>query len=414
MSPAVQDAVPWRIQGAVYAAGLFSNSSFHLYNLVVPLWVVMLAPSPFMIGVILGSRQFLTMILSIHGGALMDRLGTRQVMLFFAVVALVTPLLYPLLPWIPALIVLQMVGGLAVITCWVGAQTLVGQIMKGHPIYAGRLSFCTRLGVFIGPPAVGALWDFAGPWGAFAGLSAWGGGVLIATLLLPATGPAPGLANGSGGTAEAAAPAAPRPRPALRGLMPRWGDYVAAFSLISVPAIALIMVATLMRHSGVSVLGTFYVVYLGEIGISGTAIGVLLSVTGICGAAGALLVGPLTRLFAARWLLLGAVAITVVMISIAPLLATYMLLLVAIGARGLGNGVSQALEIAMMAQATDASSQGKGVALRITVGRLAAFIMPVIMGGVVELAGLANSFYIMGGVILAALIASGIALGRRP
>ena len=216
------------------------------------------------------------------------------------------------------------------------------------------------------------------------------------------------------GTAEAAAPAAPRPRPALRGLMPRFSDYVAAFSLISVPAIALIMVATLMRHSGVSVLGTFYVVYLGEIGISGTAIGVLLSVTGICGAAGALLVGPLTRLFAARWLLLGAVAITVVMISIAPLLATYLLLVVAIGARGLGNGVSQALEIAMMAQATDASSQGKGVALRITVGRLAAFIVPVIMGGVVELAGLANSFYIMGGVILAALIASGIALGRRP
>ena len=58
-APGDRDHVPWQVQGAVYGAGTFSNSSFHLYNLVLPLWVVMVEPSPFMIGLALGSRQLL-------------------------------------------------------------------------------------------------------------------------------------------------------------------------------------------------------------------------------------------------------------------------------------------------------------------------------------------------------------------
>ena len=56
-SPATDAApIPWRIQWAVYGAGLFSNSSLNLYNVVVPLWIVLLNPSPFMIGVAIGAR----------------------------------------------------------------------------------------------------------------------------------------------------------------------------------------------------------------------------------------------------------------------------------------------------------------------------------------------------------------------
>lgn len=406
MTATENNNVPWRVQGAVYATGLFSNSSFHLYNLIVPLWVATLQPSPFLIGVAIGSRQFLTIFLSIHGGALMDRLGTKRVMIACAGVAVVAPLLYPLLPWMPALIVLQMVGGLAVMLCWIGAQTLVGQIMKGHPTYAGRLSFCTRIGVFIGPPAVGAVWDLAGPWGGFAAVAVWGFGMFAGSILLPA----PETTHAGDAASE---PPPPRTRSRLRELMPNLGDYTAAISLLSVPAIALIMVMTVARHSGVSMQGSFYVVYLGEIGITGTAIGVLLSVSGACGAGAALLVGPLTRRFSSFWLLTAAVAATVAAISITPLLGTYVLLLIAIGMRGAGNGVSQALEIALMAQETDASSQGKGVALRITAGRIAAFIVPVIMGGVVEFVGLELGFYIMGGTILLALAMGGLTLRRR-
>jgi MFS family permease len=38
----------------------------------------------------MGPRNFLTLVLSIHGGALMDRLGTRRVMIAFGLASTVT------------------------------------------------------------------------------------------------------------------------------------------------------------------------------------------------------------------------------------------------------------------------------------------------------------------------------------
>ena len=54
--------------------------------------------------------------LSIHGGALMDRLGTRRVMIVFAVLNGVIPLFFPILSYIWAAILLQVLAGLATST----------------------------------------------------------------------------------------------------------------------------------------------------------------------------------------------------------------------------------------------------------------------------------------------------------
>ena len=111
--PAPRETVPWRLQIAVYGIGLFSTTMFYMAAVVVPLWVASLESSTFLVGMVLGSRHFLPLLLSIHGGALMDRLGGRRVMVFFAVVGMIIPLLFPLMPWIWAVLVLQMIAGLA-------------------------------------------------------------------------------------------------------------------------------------------------------------------------------------------------------------------------------------------------------------------------------------------------------------
>ena len=389
--------VPWRVQAAVYGAGLFSNSSLQLYNVVVPLWLAILAPTPFVTGIVLASRQVLPMLLSIHGGALMDRFGVRRVMLVFAAMAIAIPPFYPLLPMIPALIVLQMLGGLAVMLCWVGVQSLIGHIMQGHPTYTGRLTLSTRIGVFIGPPLVGAVWDWGGPWGAFGFLTLWAAGATVCTLLVPAPPPDEGTPR------EAEFRPTP-PQTRLRDLLPNPRDYIAAFSLIGIPAIGVVIGATMLRHSSVGMQSSFYVVYLGTIGISGTAIGTLISITGIFGGLGSLMVGRLSRLVSPRLLLLAGVGIGTTMIMITPLLGAYFLLLMAQAMRGLCSGIAQSMEISMMARAAGVTSQGKGAALRLTMGRTVAVVVPVVMGGVVELVGLENSFYVVGGAILALLL----------
>ena len=96
--------VPWRIQGAVYGIGLFSTSIFHIGAVIIPLYAATMTSSPLMFGLVFSAAHFLPLFLSIHTGALMDRLGARRVMLVCTTIGAIMPLLYPVAPWIWALV----------------------------------------------------------------------------------------------------------------------------------------------------------------------------------------------------------------------------------------------------------------------------------------------------------------------
>jgi hypothetical protein len=72
-----------RLELAVYGAATFSNSLGYMIMVVMPLWVLTLDVAPLMVGIILGARHFLVLIYSIHGGAMMDRLDVRRMMILF-------------------------------------------------------------------------------------------------------------------------------------------------------------------------------------------------------------------------------------------------------------------------------------------------------------------------------------------
>ena len=63
------------------------------------------------VGILVGARSIVAMLLSIHIGVLMDRFGTRKVTLFFVWVSMVLAPLFPLVPWFWSLLVLQLVNG---------------------------------------------------------------------------------------------------------------------------------------------------------------------------------------------------------------------------------------------------------------------------------------------------------------
>src|ERR1044072_8978882 len=161
--PVAAPAVPWPTQGAVYGLGLFSTSIFHISSLIVPLYVAPTNPTPVMFGLVFSAGHVLPLFLSIHTGALMDRLGARRVMLVCTVGGALIPLLYPVAPWIWALIVLQLFFGLSESMGWLGAQTMIGQYMYGKTVYAGRMSFIIRIGQLVAAPLAGVCWDLGGP-----------------------------------------------------------------------------------------------------------------------------------------------------------------------------------------------------------------------------------------------------------
>jgi MFS family permease len=393
------ETYPLRVQLPIYAAGIFSNGAIHLASVIVPLWVLMIEQSPLIVGIVIASRHALPVLLSIHGGALMDRIGIRRVMIGFAIVGAIVPFLFPLAPWLWAIIILQMLSGIATAIGWIGTQAQIGAVMKGHATYAGRVTFFNRFSTLVGPPATGYAWDLFGPWGGFGFLGIWGIALLIASITLPIP------------KTEAAQDKAYEDM-TIRDVLPRVSDYVEAAKLMVIPAIAFVVAVTILRHAGNGIQTSFYVVYLEQIGYSATFIGILISASSVLGAIGSLSAAWLARYFSLYRTLVVCVCIAIVLIAVTPILGTFFLLFVASALRGGVMGVSQPLLIALMQQSAGKSHHGKAAGLRTTANRVSVMAVPVIMGAVAEYMGIEMSFYVMGGILVVMMI--GVAIKSRP
>jgi len=62
------------------------------------------------------------------------------------------------------------------------------------------------------------------------------------------------------------------------------------------------------------------------------------------------------------------------------------------------------LEVARSATQSAGDAQGKAVGLRTTVNRLSILATPVVMGAIAEVLGIAASFYVMGGFLIALMV----------
>ena len=392
------DDVPARALWGTYAAGMTANSVTMMLKVVVPLWALHLNMSPTMIGVAIGAAAVLPLILAIHGGVLMDRLGTRRVTLFFAFLTTMLIPLYPAMPLFGAVVILQMLTGLTTNLNWMGVQTLICQFTKGDTAAIGRFSFWSRLGLLGAPILIGVIWDLFGPWGAFLVTSACGGLTLAALFLMGDTRPvskAPALGAGA--------------------LTPRLSDYAKAFALISIPAVAFIVVATFLRISSSGIQTSFYVVYLDGIGFTGTLIGVLIAASELSGSFGALLAGPMVKIMRPHWVLLLFAGASIFFISITPLLGGILVLLfIASALRGGCQGLSQPVMFSILSRAVGANEQGMSIGLRTTANRLATMIVPVIMGAIADTIGLEESFIIVGGFLVLSCALLGLVIRRTP
>ena len=387
--------LPLRTMLALYGTSFFSLSIVPMAALVVPLWALGLGASPLWIGVIVGARSFLPMLLSIHGGVLMDRLGTRRVMLFFSVITLAAFPLYAVLPSIAAVIALQLVTGLSQGLAWVGSQTLYGQITRGSSKQAGRVTFFTNLGSFAGPLIAGVVWSVAGGIGAFALLTVWSLALVITVLVLPRT--------------------VDRPIQSVsaREIMPRLSDYGRAFALCAIPVVALVMIFTFLRIAVSGVQASFYVVYLENIGFTGTAIGVLIGCANFVASPAALISLP-ERWVKPAWLMIYATVLAILIMTVTPLLRDFLPLFVLAALYGAGLGLSFPTLLSLLSNAVDPHLQGMSVGLRTTVNRVASLVVPVIMGGIAEIWDIATSFFVVGGLLMMIVGATAYFIWRNP
>jgi MFS family permease len=415
MSPApsrTEEIFPWRLQLPIYASGFFNGNVYFLTGILMPLWAAIVVKEPFLIGVVVAARQVMPVLFAIHGGALMDRFGARRVMLIFSAIGIVTMAAFPFFPFLTAIIALQMLSGMAESMGWVGSQALVGKVLKGRPVYAGRLSFALRLGGFLGPWLAGLAWHHYGPAAGFYTMAAWVAGGWIAGWLVPVT-------------SDAAADDEVRDAFRWQELVPRLSDYVATFRMLAIPAVALVIAVTLMRQTGSGIQQSFYPIWLHDLGVTAGDIGFMVGCSHILSASTSLSVGYLTRWIREHWLLILTIGLSIVTMAVTPMLGAdfielpgmgkiYFILFGVIALRGLSQGLNMPLMMSIGMQAVSGGDQGKIVALRITTNRATTAIIPLIMGAIAQWSSLEAAFYIVGGLGLVGLSATALWVGKSP
>jgi MFS family permease len=369
-----------RTQLPVYGTALFSNSIPDLVLVVMQLWLIKLGTPLFVIGLVFGVRFVGPLLFAIHGGSMMDRIGTRRVMIFFAAIMIIIPFIYPVAPWIPAIVALQLISGIGDSLSWVGTQTLAGQVLRGNPVYTGRLIFVTRVGTFVGPPIAGAAWDLLGPWGGFASLCLWGVGLMVSVLALPA---------------GALSPPTAAHQPLRRAITPRLSDYIAAIRLFSIPLLALALFITVLRQFGSGMQNSFYAVYLDGIGMSGTLIGLLVAATGLTGIA-ALATGWLVKRMKEFNLLIWTTIISIASIGVVPFFVDFVPLFIASSLRGATMAISVVIIVSLIARTVGPEEQGRAMGLRTTCNQTGNVIIPILMGTMAHFFGLEVAFYAVG------------------
>jgi MFS family permease len=381
-----------RPPASLYVAGPFAMGYNEFYNFLIPLYGLSLGMSAGEIGMLVGARSLLAVFLSIHVGVLMDRFGTRRVTLFFVWTAMGLAPVFPLLPWFWPLLLLQVVNGGALQFAWSGSQTLVAQLAEGEAEYLGRFSFFARIGTTAAPMIAGVAWDFGGPWPSYALGFAWGVALTLALLHAPE---APPIDEGDG--------RAPQRRTRFRfsDVFPRLPDYMRCFALIAIPAVATTMAIIFLRTTTNGVQSSLYVIYLKGFGLTGTSIGILFAAIEITSGLGSLFAGRAMRLGDPQRTMLSGTVVSILLICATPFTGgIFVLLFAAQALRGWLQGVVQPMMFSVQAKAVGPYRQGSVVGLRQTMNRLAAIIVPPVMGAIADHWGAGMSFVILGSVLI--------------
>lgn len=385
-----------RTRWLTYASGTLTDAQSELLSFVIPLWGIVLGLGPLEIGILVSAKAVLPSLFAIHGGVLMDRFGTRLVLTVLGLACAAMPPLFPVATWFPALLLLQMALGMVMSVTWMGAQALVVYVGRDDTAIVGRFAFFARIGVMIAPLVGGALWDFAPYWVTFVVVGIIGAAFWLAVWLIP--------------PAELGEEREARPRPPFTwsSVMPRLSDYIGAVGLLVIPVVLFTVVASSVRLATGTLQSSFYLIYLKELGLQATVIGGFVTITQMMAAVGTLLAARLTRVVHPVWAFLGLVSISVFLIYSTPIYGDALILLAAvIAVRGCAQGASQPIMYGILSRAVGPDVQATAIGLRSTGNRVAALILPVLMGAIAEVWGLNATFYVTGALLLAILAVLG-------
>ncbi len=375
-----------RAEWTAYSTAFISIGVLPMIQLIVPLWCVLsLGMSATMIGIAAGARSALATVFSIHGGAMLDRLGVRRVMIFCALTSVVLTVLYPLVPVITSVIavqlvlivILQLLTGFLHTIGWIGCQTQIGQLTRGSPKHMGRFTSITNFSSFFTPPLAGWAWDIGqssgigGAWPAFGVIAVLNILLWISVSLMPI----PQTVS------------LPKGPPSLRALLPSLLDYKEAFRLFLIPTVAFVVIGSFLMNGVIQVRMNFLSLYMESIGYEGRIIGFVSGFAFLVAGITALRTDQAKRHLAPYWIVIFMVLLTAAANGIVPLFEGIAGLTLTTILFGAGVGLGMSFILSLLSRSVPVSQFGLSVGLRTTGNRFGATVLPPIAGFAIDLAG---------------------------
>ena len=365
----------FRILGLVY---LFHFIRHGMVFPLVPLFAQKLGAGATEIGLVASSFNLLAMFLAIPIGGIIERAGMKTVLLCGVASNLLYSLLLATASSLAMLIMAQFFGGLGFLFLIVSSQTYVSHLPEDRLRERGFgfLALTAACGFMLGPPLGGAL-SVGFSYRAVFMLSGILAAIGLAAFALRQE--PTGQADGSGSDET-------RMLPQLRTMFTH-------SSLVCVLLVSFTVVFV------VSLRNSFLPVLLKDKNLDEMTIGVLYGVFAVAMTAVRLVIGRLMgkvsreRLLGATLLLLAAGH------GLLPFLTAPAWLGAALVCGGLGFGISQPLTMVMV---SDHSGSGLAMGVRFTTITAATVFSPLLMGWIVNVAGLEVPFY-LGAVMILSL-----------
>ncbi len=366
-------AMNFRILGLVY---LFHFIRHGMVFPLVPLFAQKLGAGATEIGLVASSFNLLAMFLAIPIGGIIERAGMKTVLLCGVASNLLYSFLLAAASSLAMLVMAQFFGGLGFLFLIVSSQTYVSHLSEDRLRERGFgfLALTAAFGFMLGPPLGGAL-SVGFSYRAVFMLS----GILAAIGLA-----AFALRQEPSGQADGSGREGTRMLPQLRTMF-------AKSSLVSVLMVSFTVVFV------VSLRNSFLPVLLKDKHLDEMTIGVLYGVFAVAMTAVRLVIGRLMGTMSRERLLGATLLLLAVGHGLLPFLSAPTWLGAALMCGGLGFGISQPLTMVMV---SDHSGSGLAMGVRFTTITAATVFSPLLMGWIVDVAGLEAPFYLGAAMIL--------------
>jgi predicted MFS family arabinose efflux permease len=367
----------------LWPLGFLSIGLYAMVTLLVPLYARTLGMPSLQLGILAGAGSLLPMFFAFPCGRACDAVGPRRIIALASTAAAASTLAFWLAQDFYAFLGLQLVGGFARATCWMGAQAHVAAIGDGPD---GRrrtiaFSFAAMAGPLVTALAAGAVADVAG-YGVAMATAAGGYVILVGVALF--------------------LPGAPIEKPT--------GQSAAAMAvaLLRSRRMIVVLAATFLRFANGPLRLTFFPLYLVGLGLSPAMIGFYVALGNLFGTIGAPLAGPLLSRVGSNILLHASIVLSLGTLALTPLATGAVGISVSSVLWGIGMGLSLPALLQETATAAGPGRRGAAMGLRQMVSEAAALTGPVLLGIASASLGVEGGFYLVGGLLCALAVVTAI------